>query len=402
MTGQRPRVGLYGYFGMGNIGNEGSLAAMVSWLRQAHPDLAVHCYAAVPEAVRRDHGIPATRLMSFRADPRQRGLWADARKAVARAWDIPRTFAMMGDVDILVVPGTGVLESKLVARPWGLPYWLFLATLACRLRGRKVALVSVGAERPTHPVTARLYRWTAALATYCTFRDEESRDAVRRMGVRVRDDAVFPDLAFALPAPEARPRPGHVVLGVMEYEGSPDDPGRGREVVATYVQSMVQLVGRLLAGGRSVTLVVGDEADFALAWQVADKVRADLPERAGDGRLSVSPARTLDAVVSEMSRAEVVVASRFHNVISALMTRRPTVSLGYAEKNRNLLDRFGLGDFSRPADSFDPQDVARLVAKAREVHPGGEAFMEKTLLEIDEELDVQFRRLSEEVFGGAP
>ena len=35
------RVATYGYFGMGNLGNEGSLAAFLAYMRDAHPEAAV-------------------------------------------------------------------------------------------------------------------------------------------------------------------------------------------------------------------------------------------------------------------------------------------------------------------------------------------------------------------------
>ena len=44
-------------------------------------------------------------------------------------------------------------------------------------------------------------------------------------------------------------------------------------------------------------------------------------------------------------RAEVVIASRFHNLICALRLARPTVSVGYASKNRHLMQALGLDEY---------------------------------------------------------
>jgi len=388
------RVAAYGYFGMGNIGNEGSLAALIAWLRAEHPEAEVTCFAADAGAVRREHGVAATQLMSFRANDHGTGRVTLVRKAASRLRDVPRTFTMMGDVDVLVVPGTGVLETKLVATPWGLPFWLFVAALSCRLRGRRVALVSVGAEDARHPITRALYRWTVRLATYCSYRDEESRAAVRAMRVPPPLGEVFPDLAFALPAPAGRPvRQGHVVIGVMGYDGDPDRPGRGREVRRTYVDRMAEVVTRLVDTERTVTLVVGDLADRGVAREIADGVAAARP-RLAPAQVVVSGAETMRDIMREMSGAEVVVASRFHNLISALKLARPTVSLGYAEKSAHLLALFGLGEFSQGIDDID---VGRLVAQIVEV-PGAQASVEpqmkETLIRLEEDLGEQFRRLS--------
>jgi polysaccharide pyruvyl transferase WcaK-like protein len=392
------RVAAYGYFGMGNIGNEGSLSALISYLRERHPEADVRCFAAGPEEVARDHGIPAVQLMAFRAPADRGGLLLNAAKVAGRLWDIPRTFGLMRDVDVLVVPGTGVLEEKLMPMPWGLPYWLFLAALSCRVKRRKVVLVSVGAEFASHPLTRLLYRWTVRLSDYCSYRDDESLEAVRRMGVDVRDGSVFPDLAFALPAPEGGPmKPGHVVIGVMAYDGSYDDPRRGPAVRRTYVERMAQLVTRLLDEGRTVTLVVGDMHDRDPARDIERSVRAARPDLA-PGRLCASEARTLNDIMRTMAPAEVVVASRFHNVICALKLGKPTISLGYAEKNARLLEAFGLGEFAQPVDAFDVGLLADQIAEVPGVQASRAPLMKDTLGRFEAELDEQFGVLSQTTF----
>jgi polysaccharide pyruvyl transferase WcaK-like protein len=401
MTGPSLRVATYGYFGMGNIGNEGSLTAFLGLLRERYPHADVTCFAADPEAVRREHGIAATRLMAFRPSGEGGGLLVNAVKAVSRLWDVPRTFAMTRDVDVLVMPGTGPLETSLNTSPLGLPYWLFLAALSCRLRRRKVALVSIGAEYADNPATRWLYRWTVRLSDYCSLRDEASRDAVRAMGVRRRLDGVFPDLAFALPAPPERPqRAGHVVVGVMEYDGSPDDPRRGPAVVRAYVDKMSRLLTRLTDQGCTATLVVGDVADLGLSAEIEEAVRSARPSLPPDA-LSVSPAGTMHEIMAEMAEAQVVVASRFHNLICALKLARPTVSLGYAGKSARLMEELGLGDFCQRADDFDVDRLVEQVAEVQKVQPSVETHMKETLRGFEEQLSAQLDQLSRKVLAPA-
>ncbi len=78
------RVATYGYFGMGNLGNDASLAAFVAYLRERHPEAVVSCFAADPVAVRRDLGVPSTRLMAYRPGPGG-GLLVKASKAAEPA-----------------------------------------------------------------------------------------------------------------------------------------------------------------------------------------------------------------------------------------------------------------------------------------------------------------------------
>ncbi|MCD6639296.1 MAG: polysaccharide pyruvyl transferase family protein, partial [Nocardioides sp.] len=179
MSGRPPVVALYGYFGMGNIGNEASFAAFLAQLRRHRPDVVVKAFVAGPDEVSALHHVPAERLMAYRAARGGSGVRETLRKVVGRVVDVPRGWRLVRDVDVLVVPGTGVLETQLMARPWGLPYWMFLATAACRARGGRVALVGVGAEPASHPVTRLLFRSTVRMATHVSVRDEASRDVVR-------------------------------------------------------------------------------------------------------------------------------------------------------------------------------------------------------------------------------
>jgi polysaccharide pyruvyl transferase WcaK-like protein len=58
-------------------------------------------------------------------------------------------------------------------------------------------------------------------------------------------------------------------------------------------------------------------------------------------------------VVALLGLVDVVVGSRFHNVLLALMLGRPAVSIGYSDKNDALMDDFGLGGYCHNIESFD-------------------------------------------------
>jgi polysaccharide pyruvyl transferase WcaK-like protein len=364
-AGAQVRVGVYGFFGMGNLGNEGSLSAVLGHLRERNPDVEVVCFGVDPEQVLRDHGVGGRRLMGYRAAPGDSRPVTQVRKLLGRMVDLPRTVWLVRSVDVLVVPGTGVFESRLMSTPWGLPYWMATAFLAARILGRPTGLVGVGAEPPTRRSTGLLMATTIRSATHVTYRDDASRAAAAAMGATGRPGTVAPDVAFLLPGATGggSARDGHVVVGVMAFEGGADDPARGPAVVDTYVERMTRVLSGLLEAGRTVELVVGDLADEELARRLERSVRATRPATAA-AAVCVSHAADLMSLVDRMALAEVVVASRFHNVIAGLLAGRPVVSLGYAGKNRDLLRRYGLAERDQPIDSFD---VDRLLADIEEV-----------------------------------
>jgi polysaccharide pyruvyl transferase WcaK-like protein len=70
---------------------------------------------------------------------------------------------------------------------------------------------------------------------------------------------------------------------------------------------------------------------------------------------------SLADVMRQISDAKVVTASRFHNVVCALKLARPTISLGYEDKNDAVMQTFDLGQFCQHIEHFDPDWVLRQV-----------------------------------------
>ena len=101
---------------------------------------------------------------------------------------------------MLIVPGTGIL-GEFRDRPLGMPLALFGWCLAAKLCGARIAFVSVGAGPIEHPLSRWLIKSAAAMAQYRSYRDTSSKKFMESIGFDTRNDAVYPDLAFKLPAP---------------------------------------------------------------------------------------------------------------------------------------------------------------------------------------------------------
>ncbi|GHF81187.1 polysaccharide pyruvyl transferase family protein [Streptomyces filamentosus] len=359
-----PRVGVFGLLGSGNLGNDGSLEALLGHLRAARPDAVVDALCGGPEAVTERYGIPATRLHWYRGEYRTASrAGAVAGKGLGKLVDAVRTAAWVRRHDVVVVPGMGVLEATLPLRPWGFPYALFLLCAAGRLTGTPVALVGVGAAPIADRATRALVRRAARLAAYRSYRDEPSRDAMRAMGVDTARDAVHPDLAFALPAPAASPPAppsaspsGTVCVGVMDFHGGNDDRARAGEIHRRYVDGTTRLVRALVAEGRPVRLLTGDACDAAVVTAILDAVDSPL--------VTASGAASLAELTAEAAAADAVVATRYHNLVCALKAGTPTLSLSYAAKSDALMERMGLGAYRHPAREAD---AGRLLEQFREL-----------------------------------
>jgi polysaccharide pyruvyl transferase WcaK-like protein len=397
-----PRVGLFGLFGQGNLGNDGSLEAVLAYLRTRHPDAVLDIRCTRPEEVTARFGIPAGHLRWYALSQGNSGPIAMARKGLGTGMglgiDAVRTARWVRRHDLVIVPGMGVLEATLPLRPWQTPYLMFLLCAFGRIFGTRVALVSVGSNVIRQRLTRMLVTHAARLAHYRSFRDTAARDAMRQMGLDTAGDAVYPDLAFSLPAPAGEAEiPGAVGVGLMDYSGGNDDRSRAADIHASYVEQMRRFVVWLLDSGRTVQLLAGDTIDWRVVQRVRSEVQALRPELAATS-LTAEPACSLDELMRQMCAVETVVATRFHTVLCALMLGKPTLSVGYAPKFDALMAEMSLTEFAQSAKSVDAQRLidqfADLEARAQQLRP---AIIRRSTANT-ELLDRQFATLSSLLF----
>jgi polysaccharide pyruvyl transferase WcaK-like protein len=364
-----PRVGLVGLLGQGNLGNDGSLEAVLAYLSAEHSDAILDFLCSGTDQMTARYGVPATRLRWYSAETQGTSsmttLAARSLKVpLGMAIDAFRTATWVRRHDVVIVPGMGVLETTLPLRPWHTPYSMFLVCASGRLLGTKVAFVSVGTNDIRQPLTRRLITTAARLAYYRSYRDAFSRDAMRRMGLDTSGDAVYPDLAFDLPTPRGAPAvPGSVGVGVMNYHGGNDDRQQAEQIHASYVENMTSFVLWLVDNGRPVRLFATDVHDHPTVCEVIAAVRTRRPEL-GPSQVIAEPVSSLDELMRQIACVDTVVASRYHNVLCALKLAKPTLSVGYAAKFDALMAEMGLAEFCQSARSLD---VGRLIEQFTEL-----------------------------------
>jgi len=391
------RVGVFGLLGSGNIGNDGSLEAVLGHLRAEHPDAVVDALCGGPEAVTARYGIPATRLNWYRGEYRTASrAGAVAAKGLGKLVDVVRTAAWTRRHDVVIVPGTGVLETTLPLRPWGFPYSLFLLCATGRLFGTRVALVGVGAAAIGNRPTRTLTRWSTRLASYRSYRDTMSRDAMRAMGVDTARDEVYADLVFALPAPRASEPPGPpgtVCVGVMDFHGSNDERDRAEEIHRRYLDGTTRFVRALAGDGRPVRLLTGDELDVPVAGAIRDAVDSPL--------VTVARTASLADLMKEMAAADTVVATRYHNLVCALKVGTPTLAVSYSAKSDTLMAEMGLGEYCHPAREADADRILQQFRELERRSAEVRATLSERNLVVARRVRHQFAALSAALFPAA-
>jgi polysaccharide pyruvyl transferase WcaK-like protein len=368
ITRSKPRqrspktIGLLGDFASGNFGNDGSLEAMLIFLRRVRPKAELICFCqpspGADARISRDFRVAATPLAFPRpASGLLRILDNLSLKGPRQLASLCRAIGYARGLDLLILPGTGIL-GEFRNRPFGMPLAIFGWCLAARLCGAKIALISVGVGPIHRPISRWLIKSAAAMAQYRSYRDANSKAFMESIGLDTRNDAVYPDIAFKLPAPSSAQRqrnedgPLTVGVGVMTYLGGRVDRKRDAAIYAAYLEKITKFVLWLLDHDHPVRILMGETTDRRAVADIVTKVATARPRLPQD-RLLADPVRSLHDLMRQIAETDVVVATRFHNIVCALKLGKPTVSIGYADKNDALMAEMGMGRFCQHIEHLD-------------------------------------------------
>jgi polysaccharide pyruvyl transferase WcaK-like protein len=201
-------------------------------------------------------------------------------------------------------------------------------------------------------------KWAAAIAQYRSYRDTISKEFMKSIGLDVHSDLVYPDLAFKLPSPEcSRPRRPDgeartVGVGVMNYGGWRSDLEHRTDLFDAYFAKVTRFVIWLLDHGYRVRILTGSTSDQGVANNLMKAISTERRTIATES-LVAEPTTSLHDLMRQIALTDIVVATRFHNIVCALKLSRPTISVGYADKNDVLLADMGLGNFCQHIEELD-------------------------------------------------
>ena len=301
---------------------------------------------------------------------------------------------LVGGYSLIIVPGTGIVEEGVGA--WKTPFDLFCLAVACKVRRRSLAVVCVGATVPSRGLTRFFYRFFLDAADYRSYRDQLSRGAATELGVRADHDPVYADLAYSLSVSSDRgPRAGEVAVGVITHGGMDSRSRAARQDHEAYVLGMVDLTARLVAGGRNIRLCIGDLGDLPVAIDILRRLGNDR----ANGLVTLSESGSFMELVDDVAGCQLMIASRYHNLIAAALIGRPTIAIGYSEKHAELQRSLGLPELVHDYRSLD---VDAILAQVEAIEGDPAAYEAATAQAVagfrevlrDQEADI--RRLVED------
>lgn len=382
-------IGILDHMGYGNLGDAATQDVAIANIKKRIPSAQLIGFSFIPHDTTERHGIPCYPIRWWYPVPETSGEAGSERTAkkstrtaeksavktaLKRArfiyvWAKPlhdlmrevlfwlSSYRAIRKLDLLVISGGGQL-GDLWRGPWSHPYTIFKFCLLTKLAGKKLYFLNVGAGPLDHALSKLFARYSVQLADYRSFRDRDSQNLVRSLGVRV-ETHVYPDMVYALqphefvksrPNVSSRPTVGINPIGFCDPRIWPRKDGILYE---QYLGKVLEFSLWLLKNGydpRMFTTEVSVD-NYAL-----EDLKTRLRERVTPEILSeiFQPAREkVNGVLQQMADFDFIVTSKYHGIIFSQVLGKPVISLSYHRKMDFAMRAVGQDRFCADIEHFD-------------------------------------------------
>jgi len=376
-------MALFGAFGVGNLGNECTFQALLHNIRTYVPDAEISCICPGPEATQSDYKISSSLIEELPFSPiKNRALRLLRRIFASIPMELFRwikAIARLKNADMLVMTGTGMLGDFGIS-PLGLHYEILKWAVAAKLTRCKVIFLSVGAGPLRNALSRQFVKAALGCADYRSYRDDFSKNYLQSIHFDSDPDPVYPDLAFSYPTAGLPRNSTHscnkavIGVGLMTYFNRRSVSPEDETIYRGYLTKLGNFLTWLLERNYTVRLLIGDVTYDQRARQ---DLRTLLEERGfsyENGRIIDEPASSVEEVLSQIAATDLVVASRFHNVLLALMLGRPALAISYHEKVDALMEEAGLAGFCQDIESID---LEKLIGQFKALEEQSDHIREK-------------------------
>ena len=402
---KRKRICFFGHFGSPNFGNEITFQTVLHHVRCLLPDTEVACICTGPKtlaATQKIETVPISRDFVKPGKLRSRLARLLRRVFIRLPSELLcclEALKTLKKADALIIPGTGLLTDAYGLTGWG-PYNLFKWSLIARMCRCKVLFVSVGAG-PVYSALGKYFVMSAlSWADFRSYRDNASLEYLKSIGLPVNSDRVYPDLVFSLPEAMLRydgQRQGRrsiVGIGLMPYAGKYSVAKPSDSTHRKYLESLVTFARWLLTHDYDIRLLIGEVNDRNASEEFKSLLKASL-DQYDEQRIIDQAALSVEQLLPQIAATDMVVATRFHNIILALLLNKPVISISFHHKCTSLMQEMG---FSEYCQDINHMDAGRLIEQFQELEKNAEKLkpvirqkVEQSRKALDEQYSLIFK-----------
>lgn len=382
------KVGIFGHYGNENLGDEAIIWSAIQSLHDRIPEVELVGFSRNPNDTNIRYGINTFPIRYYFSNGVRNSIKnnrTDTKRLFNRlkqmlASKISKTSALGGFIylvnnlrseirflskarkelkflDALIICGSNQFHDTF-GGPWSNPYTLLKWTLLAKSTGTKVFFVSVGAGPLSNPLSYWMLKKALKRADYLSYRDSGSKklieDHIPDLGYK---GVIYPDLAHGLksvPDTITSAKNGKTVainpMPVFDkrywYVSKPEE-------YKAYIKQLSNFVKYVLDRGYTVSLFNHHPKDlFAI-----EDIRERLQKKTNVNIDTINFNKTVKDLVTMISEADIVVATRFHSTVLPLRLGKPVLGIGYYRKSKELMEDVGLGDYYVDINDFTAEEL---------------------------------------------
>jgi len=415
--------------GYGNLGDAAIQEVVIANIRKRLPNADIVGFSLVPDDTDKRHGIPCYPIRRLypmlqnvanqspgRMNFKTRVKSALKNNAFIRPWAKPllnlarefvnemvfcvRSYCVLRSLDALVISGGGQL-CELWYGPWSHPYTVFKFCLLAKLARKKLYFLNVGAGPLEHPLSRLFARWAVRFGDYRSFRDRDSQELVRSLGVRATT-YVYPDPVYALQVGingnGASPNASKPIIIGLNPIGFCDPriwPRKDNFVYKDYLEKITRFSTWLLEQGYTLRVFT---TETSVDQHVLEDLKARLHSRFSSpeviNQIFRSPSESVNDLLREMSGFDFIVTSKFHGIIFSHLLGKPVIALSYQRKMDVAMQAVGQDRFCADIERFDIDWLVKsfllLVCEGEDIKLRSAAAVEANVAMLSQQFDSLF------------
>lgn len=419
------KIGLLDHMGYGNLGDAAIQDVVIANIKTRLPGASLVGFSFVPADTTKRHGIPCYPIRwwlptteedaGVQAAPANgsSSIFKKALKSIPvvhsgakRLLDLLREavfwvecYRNVKSIDLLIVSGGGQL-GELWRGPWSHPYTIFKFSLLAKLARKKLYMLDVGAGPLKHPLSQFFVRWAVRHADYRSFRDLDSQQLIRSIGV-TEETHVYPDPVYAMEVGCLRKNvrrgasPSVVGLNPIGFCDPRVWARHDEKLYQEYLEKITRFAVWLVEQGYILRVFTTEASlDRSVIQDLKVRLTSELPSPELVAQIFGKPSETVKDVLKEMSEFDFIVTSKFHGIIFSHVLGKPVISLSYHPKMDAAMEGVGRSRFCADIERFDMEWIVEafrsLNAERDSLESGFAVAVEANAAKLHQQFDSLF------------
>ncbi|PWA05763.1 polysaccharide pyruvyl transferase [Pueribacillus theae] len=324
-------IGIVGNYGNDNLGDDAILEGIIIQLEDAYQISRneILVFSNNPEQTRQKYGVQSVNLFQRKK--------TDAMKFIAT---MVHHKPIIGQLDVLLIGGGGILMDLYRNGPivYGMYGWL------ARRANTPVAIYGAGAGPIESTLGKILLRSLVNGAEMVTVRDPKSKKLLESIGVNKQID-VISDPAFFVEAPgkKAQAKKGfHIGVTAVPYCNKTYWPVDHTEKYHHYIRGMAQNLDHIIEANPD-TVIHFFSTKHPYDTEAAKDIRQLMKHK--DCTAVLDRMLTHEEVLQIISGLDLVIGTRLHSLILAIVTETPVLAVSYHRKVQDFMDSADCGRY---------------------------------------------------------